>query len=144
MDRTVESKIMTHCQNCRDETGCGLFHLVNNHNDEIWSACRLSSKSPHSSVIARILKCIKRQDLEDEYAYDHIQGIVSIRGMPTTSVNKVKLVAAKATSCYIEALQLNRNYEQIILSHVLINIKVLGRDFWDFCEKSIFFKARDH
>lgn len=123
MERVVQRKIEDHIRNCSEGLNCGLHHLINNQNDDIWSACRLSSKSPHSSVIARILKCIKKEMLNDEYAFEHIQGSVSIRGMPTASVNKVKEVAARATRCYIQALGINPDIENVILSHVLINIK---------------------
>ena len=122
MDRTVEKKILNHVQICTEPI-CGLEHLQGSHNDDIWSACRLSSKCPHSSVIARILKCIRPDLLNDSFAYDHIQGTVSIRGMPQGSVEIVKSFANRATTCYISALGLDHSGHNNILSYVLINIK---------------------
>merc|ERR1711964_305808 len=97
MDRVVARKILAHIRDC-GVIDCGLRHVESIHHDEnLWSACRLSRKTAHSSVIYRILRYIDQSRIDDDYAYDHIQGNVSIRGMPTFSVDKVRKIVFRVT-----------------------------------------------
>lgn len=122
LDHTVSKKICAHIDNCDED--CSLKHVKKYHNDDnLWAACRLSKKTAHSSVIYRILRYLKKEEIEDHIVFDHIHGHISVRGMPMSSQDRMKELAFATTKCYCKALSMPEDYENLLCSYVLIAIK---------------------